>query len=194
MKKDYISILLKSSKTIFTPKDIALLWREDNIEFVKKKIHRYIKSGRLQSIRRGIYAKDKEYDKYELATKIYTPSYISLETVLREAGMIFQFYGQIFAVTYRTRETSCDGQKYVYKQIKDGILYNNAGIERRDNYYIATPERAFLDTLYLHKNYYFDNLSTLNWDKVYQILPIYKNKRIEKLVKFLHNRFKQDLK
>jgi len=41
-------------------------------------------------LRRGLYAKDNSYDKNELATKIYIPSYISFETVLRNAGAIFQ--------------------------------------------------------------------------------------------------------
>jgi len=39
--------------------------------------------------RRGIYAKDKNYDRLELANRIYTPSYISLETVLSREGIVF---------------------------------------------------------------------------------------------------------
>jgi len=36
----------------------------------------------------------------------------------------------------------------------------------------------------LHKDYHFDNLSSLDWAKVYEILPIYGgNKRMAKIVK-----------
>jgi hypothetical protein len=49
-------------------------------------------------------------------------------------------------------------------------------------YNIASAERAFLDIIYLNKNYYFDNLSNLNWDKVFEILPIYQNKNMIKMV------------
>ena len=68
----------------------------------------------------------------------------------------------------------------MYKKINGEILTNNLGVECRDEYYIATPERAFLDTLYLNKNYHFDNLSVLDKNKIFQILPIYKNKRMNK--------------
>ena len=138
----------------------------------------------MNSIRRGIYSKDKDYNKYELATKIYTPSYVSLETALGASGVTFQLYGQIFVVSYTTKEIECDGQKYSYKKIKDIILTNQIGIESRENYSIASPERAFLDVIYLNKDYHFDNLSALNWEKVDEILPIYGgNKRMAKMVK-----------
>lgn len=186
---------MRSKKTVFTFKDLILLWGESDTNFVKKKIYRYVKAGRMNSIRKGVYSKGKDYDKYELATKIYTPSYVSLETVLGAAGITFQMYGQIFAVSYQTKEIECDGQKYSYKKIKDTILTNQLGIESRENYDIASPERAFLDVIYLNKDYHFDNLSALNWDKVYEILPIYGgNKRMAKMVKMYYQSNKQNLK
>lgn len=184
MEKDYILDLMRSDKTVFTFKDVLLLWGESDVNFVKKKINRYVAAGKLNAIRRGIYSKDKNYNKYELATKIYTPSYISLETSLGAAGVTFQLYGQIFVVSYTTKEIECDGQKYSYKKIKDTILTNTTGIESRENYSIASPERAFLDVMYLNKDYHFDNVSGLNWKKVCEILPIYGgNKRMAKIVK-----------
>lgn len=195
MEKDYILILMRSRKTVFTFKDLILLWGENDVNFVKKKIYRYVKAGRMNSIRKGIYSKDKNYDKYELATRIYTPAYISLETVLGAAGITFQFHGQIFIMSYKTKEIGCDGQKYSFKKLKDTILTNQAGIESRENYNIASPERAFLDIIYLYRNYHFDNLSVLNWDRVYEILPIYGgNKRMVKTVKIFHEAFKKNLK
>jgi hypothetical protein len=38
---------------------------------------------------RGIYAKDKDYDKVELAGRIFTPGYVSFETVLVRSGINF---------------------------------------------------------------------------------------------------------
>ena len=190
MGKDYILDLMRSKKTVFTFKDLILLWGESDVNFVKKKIHRYVKAGKMNSVRKGIYSKDKNYDKYELATRIYTPSYISLETVLGASGITFQLYGQIFVASYTTKEIECNGQKYSYNKIKDTILTNQAGIESRENYNIASPERAFLDVVYLHKDYHFDNLSALNWEKVDEILPIYGgNKRMAKMVKMYHEAF-----
>jgi len=183
MKKTLILDIYNSKNSVFSIKDIALLWGESDAGLVKTRIYRYVKAGKLYSIRKGIYAKDKNYNKSELAIKIYTPSYISFETILGKAGVIFQYYSQIFVASYLTREITVDKQIYTYRKIKDSVLTNNAGIERKDNYSIATPERAFLDIVYLSKDYYFDNLSGLDWDKVFEILPIYSNKRMEKAVK-----------
>ena len=166
MEKDYLLNLLRSKNTIFTTKDVSLLWGVSDVHFVRKKLYRYIKSEKLYSVRKGIYAKDKNYEKYELATKIFTPSYISFETVLAKAGITFQFYGQIFVASYLTRELVVDDQAYSLKKIKDSILTNRAGIEAKENYFIATSERAFLDILYLNKEYHFDNLESINWEKV----------------------------
>jgi len=195
MRKDHLLDLMRSKKTVFTFNDIILIWGESDVNFIKKKINRYVRVGKLYSIRKGIYSKDKNYDKYELATKIYTPAYISLETVLIAAGINFQSYGQIFVVSYQTKEIECDGQKYAYKKIKNTILTNQKGVELKENYNIASPERAFLDIIYLHKNYHFDNLSSLNWDKVYEILPIYGgNRRMAGMIKMLHQDHKDSLK
>lgn len=176
MGKDYISDLLRSANTVFTFKEICLIWNETDAGLAKKRIYRYVKTGKLYPIRRGIYAKDKRYDRFELATKIFTPAYISLETVLSREGIIFQHYDQICVVSYLTREISCDGQTYVFRRIKDIVLMNSLGIEKKNNYCLASKERAFLDTIYLNKNYHFDNLSTINWDLCFAILPIYENK------------------
>ena len=91
-KGEYLDILLRSPKTIFSTKDAALLWAEERESTVSARLNKYIKAGKLIGIRRGLYAKDKNYDKFELATRIYTPSYVSFETVLTRAGVNFNFF------------------------------------------------------------------------------------------------------
>lgn len=183
MEKSDILSLFRSGNTVFSFKDISLIWGETKANLVRRRLSYYVKKGELYPVRRGFYAKDKNYNKYELAVKIYTPSYISFESVLAKAGVVFQFYGQIFIASYLTREIKCDGQVYSFKKLKDSILTNKTGIEVKDNYFIATAERAFLDVVYLNKEYHFDNLVNINWKKVYEILPIYNNKRMEKKIK-----------
>lgn len=194
-KGNYISTILRSKQTVFSTKDILLLWGEASSGAARVRINYYAKSGDLYRVRRGIYTKDKNYDKLELATKIFTPSYVSFETVLGQAGVTFQHYHRIFVASYITREISADGQTYSYKRIKDAILTNSAGVEDKNNYSIASPERAFLDVVYLNTEYHFDNLSALNWDKVSEILPIYGgNKRMQKMVKKYHEVVKTEAK
>jgi hypothetical protein len=177
MEKDYyISTLLRSKNTVFTFKDLALIWNETDANLAKKRVYRYLKMGKMHPIRRGIYAKDRNYDRLELANKIFTPAYISFETVLAKEGVTFQQYNQIFVASYLTREISCDGQIYVFRRMKDAVLLNSAGIEQKEDYSIASKERAFLDTIYLNKSYHFDNLSSINWEKCFEFVPIYDNK------------------
>ena len=87
-----IAKLYQSPKTILTNKDLALIWGETNLNNLKAKIAYYVKRGVLIRLTRNVFAKDANYNAKELATSIYTPSYISFETVLREAGTIFQHY------------------------------------------------------------------------------------------------------
>ena len=190
-KGEYLDALLRSPKTIFSTKDVALLWGEERENTVSTRLNKYVRAGKLIRVHRGLYAKDKNYDRFELATKIYTPSYISFETALAKAGIIFQFYGQILIASYVTREVIVDDKTYSYKRVRDSILTNHTGIEAKNNYHIATPERAFLDVVYLSKDYHFDNLSPLIWDKVFEILPIYNNKSLEKRVKKYHKSINQ---
>jgi predicted transcriptional regulator of viral defense system len=184
--------LFRSKNTVFTFKDIALILKESDGENLRKRINYYVKKGDLYKIRKGIYAKDKDYEKFELATKIYTPSYVSFETVLLKEGVIFQYYKDIFAVSYLSRKIDCDGQTYVFRKIKNETLNNSLGIGQENNYYIASKERAFMDMLYIFKNYYFDNLRSVNWDFCFELLPIYKNKSLGKKLNSYYKNYKKN--
>ena len=60
------------------------------------------------------------------------------------------------------------------------------GIEQRDNIAIATPERAFLDMVYLSSGQcYFDNIHPLNAELIMQILPVYNSPSLTKRVNAL---------
>ncbi len=182
-KGHYLDILLRSPKTIFSIKDVALIWRQEANNAVRVRLNSYVHSGKLLRIHRGIYAKDKNYNRFELATRIYTPSYISFETVLTHAGINFQLYTNIFVASYVTREINIDGQKISLVRMKDYILRSTAGIIHENGIATASKERAFLDRICISKDYHFDHLGGLDWDQVFKLLPIYHSKRMNKKVK-----------
>ena len=190
-KGEYLEVLLRSPKTIFSVKDVALLWNENDSLVVTDRLKRYVRVKKLVRLRRGFYTKDKNYDCLELATRIYTPSYISFETVLTREGINFQYYETIFVASYVTREIKVDKQNISYIRMKDYVLSNTAGVEQSGNVAMATKERAFLDRIYISKDYHFDNLEVLNWNEVFEILPIYNNKRMEKKVKDYFKEYKK---
>ncbi len=187
-KGQYLRTILRSSKTVFTYKDIAMLWGEPGSDAARVRLNYYARQGDLYRIRRGLYAKDQNYNKLELGTRIFTPAYVSFETVLSKEGLVFQFYSRIFIASYLTREINVQGQVYSFKKIKNTILTHPAGVDHKDESSVATKERAFLDTLYINTDYHFDNLGGLDWGKVFEILPIYQNKRMVKKVAELYHR------
>ena len=172
--------LYQSPKTVLTSKDIAILWREKDKNNLKSKIAYYVKRGGLLRLRRGIFAKSKNYNSKELATSIYTPAYISFETVLREEGVIFQHHRAIFVASYLSREVKCGENKIVYRKLKNGILANRAGVKAEEGFSAAEKERAFLDMIYLFGDYHFDNLGGIDKEKCFKLVKIYHNKRLEK--------------
>jgi predicted transcriptional regulator of viral defense system len=189
-KGDYLTSILRSPKTVFTLKDIALLWQEPISDAARVRLNYYVRQGDLYRIRNGLYAKSENYAKLELATRILTPAYVSFETILASEGLIFQYYEAIFVASYTTRNITIGGQTYTFRKIKAELLVNSAGIEHVQETSLASRERAFLDMLYGCGDYHFDNLRSLDWDIVIQLLPIYDNQRMSLTVKrmFQENR------
>jgi hypothetical protein len=184
-KKDFILEIYKDTRTVFRLSDIAMLFGEEENEYLSDRLRYYVKTHRLLNLRKGIYAKP-DYNPLELANILYTPSYISLEYVLQQAGIIFQYDSRYTCVSYLSREIEVDGKTYSYRRIKEDIIMDMTGIVRK-SINIATPERAFLDILYLDKDYYFDNLNPLDWLLIARILPAYKSDALEKRVIKLQN-------
>lgn len=184
-----IAKLYQSSKTILTNKDLALIWEENDKNNLNAKTAYYVKQKALIRLTRGVFAKNKNYNPKELATSIYIPSYISFETVLREAGIIFQHYDRIFVVGKWPKTIRVDKYTFTFRKLKDAVLYNSTGIINKDNYSIATPERAFLDMIYLFPNYYFDNLKPINWEKCFAMVKIYNNKQLIKRLNKYHKNY-----
>ncbi len=190
MSLNFISEIYSQPQTVFTLKDLSLMFRNLPYDNLKRKASYFAKTGKLLKPRAGIYAKEN-YDVFELGNKIYTPSYISLESVLQKEGVIFQSYSTIFLVSYLSRKIKVGKTEICYKKIPDGILCNLSGIEDKNGCSFAGKERAFLDAVFLYKNYHFDNLAGLNWEKVMEMRGIYKqkilNKRVDQYYKIYKN-------
>jgi len=179
--------LFKSKKTVLTINDLSLIWQETDKNKLNAKIAYYTRKNALKRLTRGIFAKDDDYNKKELATSIYTPSYISFETVLLESGVIFQYYETIFVASKWSKTMTIDKYTFTFRKLKDIVLFNSTGIIKKDGYDTASVERAFLDTIYLFPGYYFDNLRPLNWEKCFELAKIYNNKQ---LIKRLNSYYK----
>jgi hypothetical protein len=182
---DLIYQIYKDRRTVFRLRDVAMLTGETDSTSLNQRLNYFVRTQKLQNPRKGIYCKP-DYNPAELACRIFVPTYISLEYVLQQAGVVFQFDSRITMLSYLSREIEVDGQRISYRKIKGVVLIETQGIERGDTgVNIATPERAFLDMIYLNGSMYFDNLRPLNPEKIKQILPIYQSKTMSKTVKKL---------
>lgn len=186
---DLLLKLYGSGQTVFTTKEIALLTGEKNLNNLKSKLAYYVKRGKLVRLRRGIFTKSEKYNKNELAVRIYTPAYISFETVLGRGGVTFQYYDSLFIASYLSRKISVAKNKFVYKKLKNEILSNRKGLIDRGYYFEASKERALLDVLYLYNNYYFDNLRDINWNVCQELLSVYKNRRLKETLKKISQKY-----
>ena len=182
-KKDIVYAIYSDSRTVFRINDVAMLVEDSNLQSISKKLNYYVHTGRLLNPRKGLYAKSG-YNPEEIACILYTPAYISLEYVLQRSGIVFQYDSRITAVSYLNREVEVTNQIFSYRKMKGELLVNTMGILRQDNHVnIATPERAFLDMLYLSKEYYFDNLKPLDQKLINKILPTFQSKALTIRVK-----------
>ena len=137
---------------VFTLNDIRML----DSDFREPTLNDWLNNGWIKRIRRFWYA-DSSFnpqgnDYYFIANKIYSPSYISLESALSHYGFIPETTLQITSVS--TRKTNLFDTQYgvfSYQSIKNGFFFGYEVIENNDRpFTLATPEKAILDYLYLH--------------------------------------------
>jgi len=191
MHKSIIFDLLNRSETVFSAQELSLLYPGILPGNLTRRLSYLVKTGQLKKVRRGFFTRER-YEFLELANKIYKPSYISLETVLEKSGIVFQVYNKtVFLVSYLSRKLEIDGREIIYRKVADFVLLNPVGIEVKNNYSIASKERAFLDAAFLNRNYHFDNLGVLDWEKTLGMVDIYKDKSLVSVVDKYYQEYKR---
>jgi len=186
-QNNILETMLSSNRTVFTIQSLRMLTGCKDSTKLTKSLHYYSKVGKICNPRKGLYTKSV-YDEKEMACSLFRPAYISLEYVLQRAGVVFQFDEAITCVSYLNREVEIGGKSYRYRIIKPELWIGMEGIDQNDNVCMATPERAFLDMVYLSSgNSYFDNLHPLNKSRIKELLPLYNSQVLVKRVAELLN-------
>lgn len=182
MENNFVATIYQSEQTVFTLKEISVLLGGGNFANLKAAVNYYVKQKAIKNLRRGIYAKGN-YDPLELAVKIYPPAYIGFETVLFMEGLTFQDDRTITVASYLSREIRVGDHNLRYRKLKDSVLTSPEGLIVNTGFTIAEKERAFLDTLYLNRDFFVDNMRTLDRRRIFEILPIYENLSLERKVR-----------
>ena len=132
-------------------------WQSD---FDKSSITRWVKRQLLVKLRNGYYC-FPEYLKqadfgYYVSNRIYRPSYVSLHTALAFYGMIPEAVFPVTAVSAlkKTKFENAFGT-FTYQQIASELMfgYDIKPFSGSHALFLAQPEKALLDLLYLYPFY-----------------------------------------
>ncbi len=146
-RQELISSVTSHGMDFFRISDLRKLFpREANLNVAVK---RMVDAGVIISVTRGIYAlKMEALDVERLATQLYYPSYISFESALAKYGILNQgMYGLTLATTRHSKKMTLAGVDCEYCRIKESLY---TGYSLIKGTFLACPEKACLDLLYLH--------------------------------------------
>lgn len=115
---------------------------------------RYVKQGLLVRIRKNLYMLREKWehidmeDTFQIANLGQVPSYISLTTALDYFGLTSQMQRGFFEsiALKRTKEIKVESTIFTYTKISKDLYF---GFQKKHNFFIALPEKALLDALYL---------------------------------------------
>jgi len=112
------------------------------------KLRRLVNSGILERIVPGVYRLFTSRASAEkIAAALYMPNYLSFESSLSRYGVLNLVpYTITFATTRKTKRITLLGRDIEYRQIKKELFW---GYEMKGGIYVAKPEKAFLDLVYL---------------------------------------------
>jgi predicted transcriptional regulator of viral defense system len=147
MANHNLAILLHLESPFLTLSSLQALFRLTR-ESARTNASRLVKKGILMRICRDLYAvTGRQYSLFSLANALFQPSVISLETALNYWGIIVQVPQTNFSVAAGSNKIMVDNTEFVYRRIAAPLFH--FGQKKIDDFYIAEPEKAFLDSLYM---------------------------------------------
>lgn len=176
---------------------------EKNAQIIRNQFSRWQDKGLIIKLKRGTYLLNKNDRKINpsrlfISNQLYGPSYVSLEYALNFYGLIPERVSDVTSVaTRKTIRFQNELGVFTYQRIKPqafrGFRKNvdEAGLP----YFIAEPEKALLDFLYLNLNkfprdlkdlfeisYRFQNLDILRKRKIVELAEMFNNHKLMKIV------------
>ena len=173
-----IEKLALSGKKVFTTADLAVLWQIPERRRLIELIKYYLRTNRLTHLHKGVYAYGTDYTPFDVAQKLVPFSYLSLYTTCQLHGLTFQYYETVYAVALQCKHYEIGGQKYEYHRVKEAIFYNTQGLVNTGRYWIAGRERTILDCLYVYPRFAFDNLQSVDREKLRALAGTYDNRQL----------------
>ena len=140
--------------TIFSVKEV----RKADPRFHRRRLNEWQERDLIKKVVRGYYifsdAKVDENTLFEIANRIYSPSYVSFEMALARYQLIPEsVYGITSASTRKTYRFRTPIADFIYRTIHPRLFFGYDLIRHTGrSFKIASPEKALLDFFYLHPN------------------------------------------
>ncbi|MGD2166240.1 MAG: hypothetical protein PVH50_12020 [Anaerolineae bacterium] len=123
----------------------------------QRQLSRWTRSGRLYQLRRGLYALAPPFQKVEphpflVANRMVQPSYVSLQSALSYYGLIPDVVVVTTSVTtLRPNRWDTPMGSYAFRRVKTELFqdYRLVEVGREQEAFVAAPEKALLDLIYL---------------------------------------------
>jgi predicted transcriptional regulator of viral defense system len=177
---------------------------------LKRQLSRWQKKGLVIKLKKGLYILNEHDRKIHpsrifLANALYSPSYISTEYALGYYGLIPEKVEDVTSVTTKNvkKFTNAFGV-FMYQHIKTDLFFGFKEIQDENKLpvFIAEPEKAILDFIYLHQaefkgkdkdvfeeSFRLQNLEVLKRNKLLAYGKMYNNKTmlnvVEKLIEII---------
>jgi predicted transcriptional regulator of viral defense system len=128
---------------------------------LQKQLSRWVKSGKLIQLRRGLYTLAEPYRKenphpFTIANQLVAPSYVSLQSALAYYNLIPEDVPNVTSVTSRKRTgvytTPIGNFTYHSVQMAWFTGFRLYEVTNTQKAFLARPEKALLDLIYLTPN------------------------------------------
>lgn len=146
---------------------------------LKVQISRWVKSGRLIQLKRGIYLlaepfRKTAFSEFYIANILKTPSYVSMEKAMEFYGLIPEAVRVYTSVTTkRPQFFETPVGNYAYQHVKSSLFWGYTSLSMDgQTVFMAAPEKALLDFFYLkHVKATPDYLKELRLQNLENIKP-----------------------
>ncbi|HID43363.1 MAG TPA: hypothetical protein EYP30_06270 [Archaeoglobaceae archaeon] len=183
---------------IFTTADFQRIFNL-NYQAAKKAIYRYKKTGVFTEAKKGLYfLTQNSPPEFEIANRVYCPSYVSFETALSFYGVIPESIYEVISATPKiSRNFIINDLVFSYKKIKRDYFfgYITERIQER-TILIAEPEKALLDYLYFvilkRRSFTYERINLqkkIKKQKLFRYARIFNNRNLLKLLTNLYAQF-----
>jgi len=158
--------------------DLLLAGRVDRAN-IQKQLSRWSAKKKIHQLRRGLYTLAQPYQKttphlFLIANRLVSPSYISLQSALAYYDLIPEAVPQVLSITSRIRSQEIETPLGLFRfhHIKPQYFtgYKLEQVAADQFVYLARPEKALLDLVYLtkqgHTSVFLESLRLQNLDQL----------------------------